>query len=241
MKGKVTAMKRGVFAIILGVVIAAAPLMSSALERFPDRGAGETENTEVCRDDAGNGDTGTGVMETRMHEMFAQRPPIPEYIVEEAKKNDDTPGSSHSFKGRLMIMYRLVEHLGLDEKTATKFFPVYLSYINNRNKLYSEHRELTREIWKRAEDESVPVNELRKEVDRLAVYEEKVEQERKDFFKKAEGILNERQYVKLMIFNDKLKEDLILKIREERMRRGRGRPGEDARDGERPDEQRSNR
>ncbi|MCD6308316.1 MAG: hypothetical protein J7M24_04895, partial [Candidatus Latescibacteria bacterium] len=81
----------------------------------------------------------------------------------------------------------------------------------------------------------------RKEVEKLAVYEGKVEQERKDFFRKAEGILNERQYVKLMIFNDKLKEDLILQIREEWRRGGRSRQGEGSRDYGPPDGKRLNK
>ncbi len=160
-----------------------------------------------------------------LHHMYAQRPPIPDYVVREAEKSENMPNSRYSLKARLMILSRLVEHLDLEEKTATEFFPVYLAYMNNRNKIYHEHRELTREIAKRAEDESVPVAELRRELDRLGTYEDEIEKERKDFLKKAENILDDRQYIKLLIFNDKLKEDLILLIREERSRR---RPDDDS-------------
>lgn len=120
-------------------------------------------------------------------------------------------------KSRLMIIYRLVDQLDLDEDTATKFFPIYLTYINSRDKLIKERRELVHRVAEDADDESVSIKELKKNVAKLKEYEKSIEKERETFYDKAEKVLGERQYIKLIVFNDKLKEDLIARFRSERM------------------------
>lgn len=124
---------------------------------------------------------------------------------------------SHGFKARLMVMYRLVEHLDLNEETATKFFPIYLAYINERDKFMKEHRDLIMQIADGAENNAVSVKELKAKVEEMRGKERKLEAQRNEFFAKAEKILDERQYIKLVVFNDKLKEDLIMQFRSERM------------------------
>jgi len=130
-----------------------------------------------------------------------------------------SPGRSNGFKARLMVMYRLVDELDLDEDTATQFFPVYLAHINKRDKLMKEHRELTMKIAEDSENEAVTVATLKANVGKLRDFEKTIDSERDTFLAKAEKILEGRQYIKLIVFNDKLKEDLISRYRSSRIHR----------------------
>ncbi|MCE5251811.1 hypothetical protein LLG96_16505 [bacterium] len=112
-------------------------------------------------------------------------------------------------KSRLMIMWNLVDYLGLDEATAAKFFPVFIEHNNARDKFFNEHRELAEQIIKDVDDESVSVKSLKESIAKLDQLDESIRAERDAFHKKTKAFLNERQYVKLVIFNDKLKRDLF--------------------------------
>jgi len=122
-------------------------------------------------------------------------------------------------KAKLLIMYRLVDHLNLNEDTATRFFPVYLTYVSKRDSLLKKRGELIRFIAEKADDESVSIKELENKVDELKKNERTLEEEHAAFLKKAEKILDERQYIKLVVFHDKLKSDLISQFRMERLQR----------------------
>lgn len=122
-------------------------------------------------------------------------------------------GERNGFKSRLMIMWRLVDYLSLDEDTATRFFPLYREYMKTRESLMKDKRALTKKISKNADDESVPVKDLKKDIAKLFGNEKSLSDARKIFYKKSEKILSDRQYVKLIIFSDKLKEDLFSRFR----------------------------
>jgi len=155
--------------------------------------------------------------------IYSDRPgiPIPPFAP-------DSNGKRRS-KSRLMVMYRLVDQLNLDEETATKFFPAYLEYVNSRDKLVKEHRELIHRIAEDADDESVSIKDLRENIAKLRKNETLMNDERDAFLEKSETILDERQCIKLIVFNDKLKEDLFIRFRSERLKRGTSGAVEDAR------------
>ena len=131
----------------------------------------------------------------------------------------DMPVYSHDrrerngFNSRLMIMWRLVDYLSLDEDTATLFFPLYREYMKTRESLMKDQRTLTKKIVKNADDESVPVKDLKKDLAKLLGNEKSLSDAQKNFYKKSEKILSDRQYIKLIIFNDKLKDDLFSRFR----------------------------
>ena len=66
-----------------------------------------------------------------------------------------------------------------------------------------------RDIVNDIEDESVSISELKDLVEKLDDIDASISKERNAFLEKAKEILDDRQYVKLVIFNDKLKKDLF--------------------------------
>lgn len=85
--------------------------------------------------------------------------------------------------------------------------------MKTRESLMKDKRALTKKISKNADDESVPVKDLKKDIAKLFGNEKSLSDARKIFYKKSEKILSDRQYVKLIIFSDKLKEDLFSRFR----------------------------
>ena len=122
----------------------------------------------------------------------------------------------HGSRSRLMVMYKLIEYLDLDEDTETKFLSTHLEFTNKHDKFHNEHRELIKTIAEQADDETVTVRDLNKKVERLKFLEKSKEAEKEKFLKKSKKILNERQYIKLIVFNDKLKQDLIARFRSDK-------------------------
>ena len=119
-------------------------------------------------------------------------------------------------KARQMMIWRLVDELNLNEDTSAKFFPVFKDYLKSREEKMKEYRDLIRKIAENADNESVPVNVIKEDIQKLNNLDKAIDQEREKFLKKSEGILSERQYIKLIIFEDKLKGDLVERFREKR-------------------------
>lgn len=118
------------------------------------------------------------------------------------------PGE-RGFKSRLMIMWNLVDYLDLDEDAAASFFPIFNDHTKKRDEFTKQHRELVTQIVNDIEDESVSISELKDLVQKLDDIDASISKERNTFLEKAKEILDDRQYVKLVIFNDKLKKDLF--------------------------------
>ena len=126
---------------------------------------------------------------------------------------EDFQGKKERLPPKLMVMWSLVDYLNLNDKTSSKFFPVYLEYINNRDKLLKEQRELIHTISDNVDNESITIKNLKKDVEKLTQIGKSLNEDRNKFLKKAETILDERQHVKLLIFDDKLKYDLFERYR----------------------------
>ena len=146
---------------------------------------------------------------------------IPEGLPKPVLVADDPPGNfippdDWGFKGggpgakpKLMIMWNLVEYLDLDEDAATTFFPIFNKHNEKRDELMHKHRELITDIINKVDNESVSVKELSAMLDQFDRITESIDEAHESYLEEAKEVLNDRQYVKLVIFNDKLKLDLF--------------------------------
>ena len=112
-------------------------------------------------------------------------------------------------KTRQMIMWNLIEYLDLDEETAVVFFPIFKEHNKKRHELTRQHMEIVSKIVADVSDESVSLKNLKALVKKHEETADSIENERKAFLEKSRKILDYRQYVKLVVFNDKLKKDLF--------------------------------
>ena len=145
----------------------------------------------------------------------------PVSIAQEEKPKAQMPmhndeNSRHN-KMRAMMRWRLVEYLDLDENQSAQIFPIMKEAEETRDKLMKERREIVRKISDDIDNPAVSVKELKKDVDRLEKLNEKMMQARKNFLKKSEKVLEDRQYIKLLIFEDRLKADLFKRYRDKRL------------------------
>jgi len=153
-----------------------------------------------------------------------------EVEVQKIKKSATSwrDSSNRGIKSKLMVMYRLVDELNLDEEVASEFFSVFLRYVTNRDKLAQDHRELIIEISEKADNEDVSVGDLKKLASDLKKHQQRNDKHRTEFMKNAKKILDDRQYIKLLVFEDKLKHDLMSQFRFSR-RHGKREMSEDDR------------
>jgi hypothetical protein len=139
-----------------------------------------------------------------------RNPPGPHPAAREPSKEDLA-------KMQMWIYSNLEKYLKLDEATSRRLKPIFIEYSETRGKLMREHSELSRRIMKDVEDESIPVADLKALMQRYKAITRSLWQDREKFYKRSEEILNDRQIVKLIIFEDKVKEDLFRRFRGERM------------------------
>lgn len=144
----------------------------------------------------------------------------PQHLVsaQEAPNMRDRPGppEAEPAKMRMWVYSNLEKYLKLSEDTSRRFLPVFTEYSETRGKLMHEHMELTRKIAKGADDESVSIAELKALAQRYKDINRSLWQGREKFYKRSKEILDGRQIVKLVIFEDKMKDDLFKKFRESR-------------------------
>jgi hypothetical protein len=94
--------------------------------------------------------------------------------------------------------------------------PIFIEYSETRGKLMREHAELSHRIAKEVEDDETLIADLKKLVSRYKSIDRSIWQEREKFYKRAHLILDDRQMVKLIVFEDKMKDDLFRKFRQTR-------------------------
>jgi hypothetical protein len=75
-----------------------------------------------------------------------------------------------------------------------------------------EHNGLIRSIDKDADNPAVPIREMRERAQRLAEVKKSLITEREKYYQKAKAVLNERQQIKLLIYEDKVKEDIFRRL-----------------------------
>jgi Spy/CpxP family protein refolding chaperone len=118
-----------------------------------------------------------------------------------------------------MIAWRFIKYLDLNEDQSAKFIPIFKESNKLRGALQKESRDLIDKVAKEVDTESVSTDELKKQLAKLKKLNKDISDERERFLNKMEGILTERQSVKLEIFEDKFKNDLYKRFRESNRRR----------------------
>jgi len=122
----------------------------------------------------------------------------------------------------------LKEYLKLDDATSKRFEPVFLEYFKSRGQLTKEQMTLMHRIYQDTDSGTVPVRDLQQLAQKYRAVNRSLWQARETFYRKSGEILNERQTVKLIIYEDKVKDDLFQRMRQERGgprgNRGTGKP-----------------
>ncbi len=106
---------------------------------------------------------------------------------------------------REVFIMRLLEYLDLSQEQSTEFLPILNHYMQERENLFRDRMGKTTDLVKLLENESSPVGDLRKKLAEVETLSERIEQQRKEFLKLAKPILSDRQYIKLAIFDERLK------------------------------------
>ncbi len=142
----------------------------------------------------------------------------PVSFAQEVKPENQMPMKSNENsrhdKMSAMMRWRLVEYLDLNEEQSAKYFPIMKEAGEIRDKLIKQRRKVIKKIFNDIDEPAVSLKELKKDVDTLQQLNEKMLQARKNFHKKSEKVLEDRQLIKLLIFEDKLKADLFRRYRD---------------------------
>jgi hypothetical protein len=133
-------------------------------------------------------------------------------IMRPGPPGGDPQNQQHEAQFREWIWNNFQTFLKLDENTAAKFQPIFKEYGTIRGKLMREHNMLIRDIGKDVDNPSVTIRQLRDKAERLKQIDKSLSFEKEKYYQKAKRILNERQQIKLLIFEDKIKEDIFRRM-----------------------------
>ena len=137
---------------------------------------------------------------------LAQRPP------DDMNHDDGRPDRFDRM--REMIAWRYIEYLDLTEKQSVKFFPILNEFNRKRFEIMHQRQSLLNEIITNVEDESIATKDLKKKLNEIENLLESEVNEIKGFYKNTEKFLDDRQSIKLHIFEEKLKNDLFNQFRD---------------------------
>lgn len=119
-------------------------------------------------------------------------------------------------KMRQWIFGKIRKDLGINDATAKRFEPVFMKYTTKRRALEKRQHALVRQIDKAANETTLPDKQISALSRQYREIEREIASEREQFYKQAEKILNARQMARLVISEDKMKEDLFKRVRKER-------------------------
>lgn len=124
-------------------------------------------------------------------------------------------------KIRNYIAWRLVDYLQLSEEQSSRLFPLWRDYSKSREDINRNRRDLFRTIAEATDDSTRSDSDMMDLLKKYRAMENREIENREAFFKNSRKILNDRQYVRLYTFDERLLEDLM---------RGFNRPKDDPRD-----------
>ncbi len=146
------------------------------------------------------------------------------YAAAQERSSRGAPGDTHQTgpdkQTRELFYANLAKYLKLSEPVSRRFKPLFEEYGEARGKLFKENMDLVHTIIEKVEDDSVPVSELKTLSERYKAVNRSLWREREQFLRRASEMLDERQMVKLTVYEEKMKDDLFKKFRD---RRGEGR------------------
>jgi hypothetical protein len=112
------------------------------------------------------------------------------------------------------MLGKIIGFLDLDKDQAAKFTPLFKELGESREKIMDERRDLVKSLVSGVDNKAVSLKELNAKVIKLKKNDAILEKEREEFLKKARKFLDERQVIKLQIFEDWLKEDYFKHMKE---------------------------
>ena len=140
-------------------------------------------------------------------------------IVQKPGDRPDRPGrGGDDFARRAQIqsfmLGKIIGYLSLSEDQVSSFTPVFKNYSNQREEIIGERRKLMKYITQNVDNSNVPVKDLESKVIKLRKTNQSLQNEREKFLESTKKLLSDRQYVKLVIFEDWLKEDYFRHMRD---------------------------
>ena len=140
------------------------------------------------------------------------------------RPNRGKPDDSHQFgpnkQTRELFYSNLAKYLKLSDPVSRKFKPIFEEYGESRGKLFKENSDIVHAIIEKVENDSVPVADLKTLAERYRAVNRSLWREREQFLRRASEMLDDRQMIKLTVYEEKMKDDLFRKFRD---RRGEGR------------------
>ena len=122
---------------------------------------------------------------------------------------------------REAMTQKLVKYLELSDEQRDRIVPLMEESFKEAGLFREERRNKAKEIFQMKGDDTMPVSELNTIVDDLEKLDRKMEESSEVFLKKAKTILSDRQYVKLRLFHDRLRFDLVERFAGEKSKEGR--------------------
>ena len=117
----------------------------------------------------------------------------------------------------MMVVWRLTEHLKLTPEQAEVFFPAMRVHREKIKKLNTERVEAGHTIVERAErGETITDKDYKAFLKLISDLEKQKIDLRSDYLNRLEGVLTNTQRVKLMIFDERFKNELQRNVRERR-------------------------
>lgn len=129
-------------------------------------------------------------------------------------KRPDGPPPDNA-KMRMWLFDNMVKYLKLNDAAAKRFQPIFIDYSEKRGKLMREHFEVTHKISDDVDNDSSPIADLQTLTKRYKAINRALWQEKDQFLKRSEDVLDARQMVKLTIYEDKMKEELFRRLRKD--------------------------
>ena len=125
-----------------------------------------------------------------------------------------TPGGNRM---EMMVVWRLTEHLKLTPEQAEVFFPAMREHREKIKNLNTERVEAGRTMVERAErGETITDKDYKAFLKLISDLEKQKIDLRSDYLNRLDGVLTNTQRVKLMIFDERFKNELQRNIRERR-------------------------
>ena len=119
------------------------------------------------------------------------------------------PGGQYGERMEMMMIWKLTDHLELTQDQAEKFFPSMRAHQKQVLKIRKEEKELFTPVYKKVKKgEDISRAEANKLLNKVATYEQKRSKARIDFVKDSGDILNPTQQVKLLIFDEQIKQQV---------------------------------
>ncbi len=136
---------------------------------------------------------------------------------QEAFLASDAPSSPDGNRMEMMVVWRLTEHLKLTPEQAEVFFPAMRVHREKIKKLNTERVEAGHTMVERAErGETITDKDYKAFLKLISDLEKQKIDFRSDYLNRLEGVLTNTQRVKLMIFDERFKNELKRNARERR-------------------------